>query len=109
MFYTYSQNNSGGYFKGPAEYMIIEADNAEEANTIAEEHGLYFDLRGDCACCGHRWRPVDDEEGTVGPELYGRPVKPPSAPLVNPDARDAESPKESLPYYLVVSKEKNDE
>lgn len=60
MFYTYVQNNSGGWFlhdgkRGIARYVIIEADSAEEADNIAEQIGLYFDGAGDCPCCGHRW------------------------------------------------------
>lgn len=58
MFYTYSQNNSGGSFIGPALYVVVEADNSEEADSIAEENGLYFDgcEKGvDCDCCGDRW------------------------------------------------------
>ena len=44
-FYTFSQNNSGGDFiidDDVAEYVIIEADNGDEALNIAENVGLYF-------------------------------------------------------------------
>ena len=60
-FYTFSQNNSGGNFiidDDVAEYVIIEADNGDEALNIAENVGLYFNgvLEGkDCPCCGDRW------------------------------------------------------
>ena len=61
MFYTFDQNNSGGQFIGP-NYIIIEADSAEEANTIAQESaGVYFngcEDNIDCECCGDRWYPV---------------------------------------------------
>lgn len=78
MFYTFDQNNSGGVFKGPADYVIIEAKDANEANLIAEENGLYFDRldasNQDCACCGHRWTRVDEGEGTETPKIYFRSI-----------------------------------
>lgn len=74
MFYTYRQNNSGGYFRGPV-CVIIEADSAEEANFIAEEKAnLYFDGHGDCHCCGNRWHTARDTEGTEEPTLYGENI-----------------------------------
>jgi hypothetical protein len=75
MFYTYSQNNSGGKCKGPALYVIIEADSAKEANERAiSEAGLYFDGVADgidCECCGDRWRPKENlNMGDRVPMLY---------------------------------------
>lgn len=54
-FYTYDQNNSGGRFRGPAEYVIVQADNSTDANELAEGMGVYFDASNDCPCCGPRW------------------------------------------------------
>lgn len=57
-FYEYDQNNSGGFFIEPATAVYVEADSAEEADRIAERHGVYFDgvVDGmDCGCCGDRW------------------------------------------------------
>lgn len=77
MFYTFIQNNSGGWFtrdKQVAEYVIIEAASAGEANTIAESIGIYFNgcTEGhDCNCCGDRWRPVMSYDGTESPEIHG--------------------------------------
>lgn len=73
-FFTYRQNNSGGYFYGPAKYVIIEADNADEANRIAEDHDIYFNgcMTGmDCSCCGDRWYPCDDSDAEDQPMIYG--------------------------------------
>jgi hypothetical protein len=54
-FYTFRQNNSGGRFYGPV-YVIIEARNTNEANSLAQSKAdVYFDGRGDCSCCGRRW------------------------------------------------------
>lgn len=76
MFYTYGQNNSGGYFIGPAMYVVVEAGSAAEADSIAESKGLYFDGAGDCECCGNRWSAQwDDEEGKNVPEVYGEAVE----------------------------------
>jgi hypothetical protein len=68
MFYTYSQNNSGGYFIGEpqlgiSEYIIIEAtsfkDADERLNKIAETYDDFFDY---CGCCGERWTYMDEFE-----------------------------------------------
>lgn len=42
-FYTYNQNNSGGVFDEPAPYVIVEADDPEEADKRALTVGVYFD------------------------------------------------------------------
>lgn len=74
-FYTFYQNNSGGFFTGPAQYVIIEAPNSAAANALAESNGLYFDGvhdRRDCACCGDRWyRAVaNDTDTNDKPMIY---------------------------------------
>lgn len=81
MFYTYSQNNSGGHFDvndSVCEYVIVEADSAKEANSRAELLGIYFYgcSRGwDCSCCGDRWNSIcDDEDGDAVPSIYGEPL-----------------------------------
>lgn len=78
MFFTFSQNNSGGSFvinKNVAPYVIVEADSADEANHIAEGLGIYFDGVADgydCECCGDRWYPQwKNDSGTDKPEVYG--------------------------------------
>lgn len=76
MFYTFDQNNSGGSFQTDDNvtlYVIIEADDANEANEKAEMIGLYFDGSGDCLCCGDRWyEAYDSEYGSHDtPQLYG--------------------------------------
>ena len=66
--YEFTQNNSGGYFEVDDKVchrVFIEADNAMEANEIAQELGIYFDGcdKGiDCPCCGDRWYEVWDNE-----------------------------------------------
>ena len=78
MFYRFDQNNSGGKFQNDdmvTLHVIVEADSVKQANTRAEEIGLYFDGvdRGlDCACCGDRWsRQWPDDDGFERPTLYG--------------------------------------
>lgn len=77
-FYTYDQNNSGGIVdidekNGITVFVIVEADNADQANRRAEEIGLYWDGvdRGmDCECCGDRWYRADpDDPGDDTPKL----------------------------------------
>lgn len=72
MYYTFSQNNSGGFFRGP-QYAIVKANSADEANEKAESYGIYFDgvrKEIDCECCGDRWYKVYDDEGTEVPTIY---------------------------------------
>jgi len=75
MFYTFRQNNSGGYYSGP-QYIIIEAADAEEANERSQSTQIYFDGASndgpDCPCCGDRWyRAYSNDKGTDQPEIYG--------------------------------------
>lgn len=74
-FYTFRQNNSGGSFYGPV-YVIIEARNVDEANSLAESKaGVYFDGEGDCGCCGNRWYTLSGyEKGDDVPSIYGTPL-----------------------------------
>ena len=80
MFYTFNQNNTGGSFRNSqtlAEFVIIEADTASEANDKAECIGVYFggvDDDIDCPCCGDRWHPVSDSDGKVVPHVYHIPL-----------------------------------
>ena len=59
-FFMYRQNNSGGYFAGPALIVGVTASNAAEADALAAQHGVYFDTSGDCDCCGGRWDTASD-------------------------------------------------
>ena len=91
MFYLYDQNNSGGSFDydpvlGIAENVFIEADSADDANDKMESligdwdsgHGGY------CPCCGGRWYPCGDDDGTETPERYGENViDSPPKPFLN--------------------------
>ena len=84
MFYCFIQNNSGGHFDrryeiGIGPYVIVEADDATEANIRAECIGLYFngvELGSDCECCGDRWYPIwNSEAGEDSPMIYGKPIE----------------------------------
>lgn len=80
-FFEFCQNNSGGSFgvdkkAGIGHYVIIEAMDADHANTIAERIGIYFDgcQNGmDCDCCGDRWYPAYGEGDDVISH-YGTPL-----------------------------------
>jgi hypothetical protein len=82
-FYTFNQNNSGGCFvadkkRGISEFVIIEALNADDANTRAENIGIYFngcEDGNDCPCCGDRWYQVSESDAEKIPSLYGKPVE----------------------------------
>jgi hypothetical protein len=84
MFWTYRQNNSGGYFDydedGISVYVIVEADSADDANGRAKAIGLYWDGYGDCDCCGNRWSAMSSDtwwadKGDAVPSIYNTPVE----------------------------------
>jgi hypothetical protein len=80
VFFTYSQNNSGGSFihdedAGIAHYVIIEAASVDKANEKALDIGLYFNgcqTGMDCPCCGDRWSTPWEDDGDSFPSVYGR-------------------------------------
>lgn len=61
MFFTFSQNNSGGNFTVPAITVVVEASSAELANAMVGPltgGAVYFNGVNndrDCSCCGDRW------------------------------------------------------
>lgn len=74
-YFEFNQNNSGGSFGPPAINVIIEATDAEQANEIAENEGIYFDGCAndrDCPCCGDRWYPKNPayDKGDAVPSHY---------------------------------------
>jgi hypothetical protein len=75
-FYTYRQNNSGGSFSKDndvSEYVIIEAKDASEADSIAETVGIYFygcRKQRDCSCCGDRWYHAQEVNASDKPSVY---------------------------------------
>ncbi len=71
MFYTFRQNNSGGYFSGPV-LVCVECDSLNQANDQAELNGICFGMFGSCECCGPRWSPAYDQDIlTETPTFYG--------------------------------------
>ena len=98
-FYTYDQNNSFGIFKGPAHYVIVEADSAVEADAIAVKHGVYFDedYDVDCECCGQRWESSRWIHPTDEPSIYGQ----------DPDKAGKTSwvTDPSIPMHITIRKE----
>ena len=81
MFFTYSQNNTGGSFDFDADNgigveVIIEADTPFQADNIAMSKGIYFGgatYGADCDCCGDRWyRAIwGDNDITVDHSTWG--------------------------------------
>lgn len=81
-FYTFSQNNSGGYFvenneNGVAEYVVIEAINAKDAWGKLESIGdKVNDMFNYCPCCGERWYDSNrDEDGTDYTMIYNERIE----------------------------------
>jgi len=75
-FYTYNQNNSGGYFiqnDDVRAFVVIEAQNPKEADLKAAE--IFDGYDEYCDCCGKRWYFKDDsffdDEGDDKPEYGG--------------------------------------
>lgn len=80
-FYTFNQNNSGGYYvndkdAGVCEYVIIEANNPEEACEIFQNIGdSVVSFWNSCPCCGVRWcNYMDESDGKDTPMIFGKDV-----------------------------------
>ena len=80
MFYHVSQNNSGGIFDfdekvGITHHLIIEGDNAQDANKRLNKiiNHEDYDRSYDCPCCGDRWSDIWSK-GDDKPSVYGQPV-----------------------------------
>lgn len=81
-FYQYRQNNSGGKFEydkhdGISVFVIVEAHNYREANSRANNIGLYFNGCADgydCPCCGDRWYEQWENDGDDYPMCYNSPI-----------------------------------
>lgn len=88
MFFTYDQMNSGGsYYENDyvRQYVIVEADDADQAYKIVQE--AIDDYRDYCECCGERWFCWDKPEGTLMPNTYNGlvEVKDPSIIIYSQD------------------------
>lgn len=75
MFYTFTQNNSGGYFiqnEDVDAYLIVEGysekDIERRAGKIVENYSEY------CPCCGERWNISIFHKLDKEPMIYGTPV-----------------------------------
>jgi hypothetical protein len=76
--FTLTQNNPGGRFKGPALYVIIEAVDGAQALARAR-NGILQGVDDDCpGCCGPRWDDDADyleRHGTERPMVYDTPAE----------------------------------
>lgn len=72
MWYLYRQNNSGGYYTGPAEEVLVRADSMVQANILAYAAGV-DPLAPYCDCCGTRWSlfdPAWEEDEVNGYSIF---------------------------------------
>ena len=72
-YFKFRQNNSFGVYRGTP-LVFVQADNAADANDIAQDHGIYFNGVADgldCDCCGDRWFPDSDDDAQDQPSSYG--------------------------------------
>ena len=81
-FYTFDQNNSGGYFvkdetNGICETVIIEANDSKQALSILEALGDKVDgFWSYCSCCGERWSMwIDEDDAKDVPSIYDTPIE----------------------------------
>lgn len=97
MFFTFRQNNSFGVHKPPAIYVIVEANDYNDANDRAENKGLDFSGFYDCPCCGNRWsRLWSYDEGNEVPSVYNEPL---TNPVIVKSFSDWST--EDIPYAIV--------
>jgi hypothetical protein len=73
--FTFNQNNSGGFFvrdENVCETVCIQASCAAEAVLRA---AVFCDNSDSCPCCGDRWSFwVEDSDGEEVPSVYGEPI-----------------------------------
>ena len=97
MIYSFRQNNSGGFYRQPAKFIIVKnARDREHATEIAMSAGMY--LQGiaagmDCYCCGDRWNGVDNEWDTMENALLA---------INDKDVMQDSMRSDGVPHYIVV-------
>ncbi len=80
MYYSFDQNNSGGYClfnekDGISDCIVVEAFNEDQANMLFDE--IVKEYSNYCPCCGERWYGVGAESSDINGlelDLYTRPV-----------------------------------
>lgn len=75
-FYTFRQNNSGGYCildENVQHYVIIEGYDLWQIE--AKAHKVFENYREYCPCCGERWDDwIREYNMTDEPMIYGKSV-----------------------------------
>lgn len=76
-FFTFNQNNSGGYYIQNDDvdaFVIIEALDAE--NVIDKSYDIFENYQEYCSCCGRRWSDyIDDSDGKDEPMIFGKKIE----------------------------------
>lgn len=76
LWFTFNQNNSGGYFIENDEvdhYVMIQAPSAKDAMQKADD--IFSGNSDFCECCGERWHvSISDNDGSELPEVYGESI-----------------------------------
>lgn len=70
MFYTFMQNNSGGYWMtddNVDQVVIVEAETESDAHEIFDE--ISENYQDYCECCGTRWSSFPEAAET--PQIFG--------------------------------------
>lgn len=61
-YYIYKQKRNGGYYRGPAHYVIIRADTPNMADFHAIYNGVYFDgVEKNIDLCENRWNHASED------------------------------------------------
>ena len=109
LYYTYKQNCASSNLihdpeNGITEYVIIEAFSNIHADEIAQNIGIYFDgvcFHGDDRTYGDRWEYQKQFEGTLVPEIYGKPA---NLSLSNVSIHYLEPREKLLPRSIILTK-----
>lgn len=73
--FTFRQNNSGGYFEEDDNVCEIVSIQAETANDAVRFAKRIMNNDNYCECCGERWYfYMDEDDGYDVPSLYGEPL-----------------------------------
>lgn len=72
----FDQNNSGGYYiqnDDVDELVFIQARSFQEVMYISNK--IFEDNSDYCECCGKRWSIPNKKEGSLEPEMFGKPLE----------------------------------
>lgn len=89
--FHFNQNNSGGYYTGPARNVLIAAEDMDAARARLEAQEGYSSES--CSCCGSRWYGHEMDREDMANRLFE---------LADPEHWENRESGEGIPVLLVL-------